>query len=139
MTRWGRPRSLRLRTAARNTERTLTKRVLIVPGASGRGRDSVGTVIDLPQASTWLGRTRGRSTSAKMVDRAASDIAARVAIGPEPVRFPGLEEAQERDLAGLGIDPASSIEGIELLTVPAAGVGLLGQRPLVLSARLRLR
>ena len=66
------------RTAARNTERTLTNRVLIVPGASGRGRLAVATVIDFTHASTWLGRIRRRSTSVKVVDRAASDIAFRV-------------------------------------------------------------
>lgn len=66
------------RTAARKTERTLTKRVLIVPGASGRGRAEVGTVMDFTHASTWLGRTSRRSTSAKVVERAASDIAFRV-------------------------------------------------------------
>jgi len=54
------------RTAARKTERTLTKRVLIVPGVSGRGRAVVGTVMDFTHASTWLGRTSRRSTAAKV-------------------------------------------------------------------------
>ena len=40
------------RTAARNTERTFTKRVLIVPGAKGRGGSLVATVIDFTHAST---------------------------------------------------------------------------------------
>lgn len=39
------------RTAARKTERTLTNRVLIVPGASARDRSWVGTVIDLTHDS----------------------------------------------------------------------------------------
>ncbi len=63
------------RTAARKTERTFTKRVLIVPGAKGRGRSAVFTVIDFTHASTCLGLTRRRSTSANEVDRAASDMA----------------------------------------------------------------
>ena len=66
------------RMAARKIERTLTNLVLMVPGASGRDRTAVGTVIDFTQASTWLGRTRRRSTSAKVVERAARDMAFRV-------------------------------------------------------------
>ena len=66
------------RTAALNTVRTLTNRVLMVPGARGRERLGVGTVIDFTHASTWLGRISRRSTSANVVDRAAKVIAWRV-------------------------------------------------------------
>ena len=64
----------RSRTAARNTERTLTNRVLTVPGASGP-RVCVVTVIDFTQVSTWVVRILRSSIDRNDVPRTASDIA----------------------------------------------------------------
>ena len=59
-------------TAARNTDRTLTYRVLIVPGASPAAS------IDLIHTSTSERRTCRIGLSPKGTDRAASDIASTV-------------------------------------------------------------
>ena len=53
----------------------LTVRTNIDRLVGGAGEE---TVIDLTQASTWLGRIFRRSISANVADRAASDIALRV-------------------------------------------------------------
>lgn len=57
------------RTAARNTERTLTNRVLTVPAARPF------TDMPLTQTSTCVGRIVRSSFSPNVVERTASDIA----------------------------------------------------------------
>ena len=89
----------RSRTAARNTERTLTKRVLIVPGASA-GRSGVLTVIDFTHISTWVVLIARSGIAQNDVDRTASDIATCV-LGIHTCR-----EAHDSKNCSRVIDPA---------------------------------
>lgn len=63
------------RIAARSTVRTLTNRVLIVPGINGSARSGDATLMDFTQASTWVGRIFRISMSLKDAPRTARDIA----------------------------------------------------------------
>jgi hypothetical protein len=65
----------RSRTAARKTDRTFTKRVLILPGASA-ARDSVGVAIDFTQVSMCVVRILRSSVDRNDVPRTARAIAA---------------------------------------------------------------
>ena len=79
------------------------------------------------QAQVDLGERRGPGGQRHRLPRV---------VGPQLVGSPRLEVGQERHLAGLGVDPASAVQRVELLAPPPHRVDLPVEGPLVLATRL---
>ena len=122
-------------TAARNTDRTLTNRVLIVPAASGRPAPRSPRVIDFthPRRGSAGSCAAPCSLNAAPERPATSPCACRRS---RPGARPPLEVPLEGHPAGARVNPPATVQRFELLPEPPLRVDLTLECRLVPLPRL---